>query len=283
MVGAGIGREHVQGYAELPELFAVATICDLDQARAKDIASRAPGSAVTTDFSTVLADPTVDIIDICLPPHLHYEAVVQAIDAGKHVICEKPLVTSLAQADALIERIDATDRKLFPVFQYRFGDGFRKLQRLIDSGIAGKPLVASLETHWNRGDDYYAVPWRGTWEGEQGGAILGHAIHIHDLVCAALGPVHRVSAMTATRVNPIEVEDCAALVFEMVNGALVTSSLTLGAAKDMSRLRFCFANVTAESALTPYNPGGGDWTFTARAPFDQAEIEPRGCKLVGRS
>ena len=273
VVGAGIGREHVHGYTELPDLFTVGAICDLDEARASEVASRAPGSVVATDLNAVLADPAIDIIDICLPPHLHYDAAVQAIEAGKHVICEKPLVTSLADADTLIERIDATDRKLFPVFQYRFGDGFRKLLRLIDSGTAGRPLVATLETHWNRGADYYAVPWRGTWDGEQGGAILGHAIHIHDLVCAALGPVHRVSAMTATRVNPIEIEDCAALVFEMANGALVTSSVTLGAADDMSRLRFCFAKVTAESALSPYNPGSRDWTFTARTPSDQVEIE----------
>jgi predicted dehydrogenase len=62
-------------------------------------------------------------------------------------------------------------------------------------------VVASLETHWNRGPDYYAVPWRGTWAGEAGGAILGHAIHAHDLLCRYFGPVAQVQAQLATRVN----------------------------------------------------------------------------------
>ena len=84
-------------------------------------------------------------------------------------------------------------------------------------------MVASLETHWNRGKDYYSKPWRGTWEGEQGGAILSHSIHIHDLVNMILGPVSNVFAKLTTRVNNIEVEDCAALSVEMENGALVTS------------------------------------------------------------
>jgi predicted dehydrogenase len=60
--------------------------------------------------------------------------------------------------------------------------GFSKLKALIKSGLAGKPLVASLETHWNRGKEYYSKAWRGTWKGEQGGAILSHSIHIHDLI-----------------------------------------------------------------------------------------------------
>ena len=57
-----------------------------------------------------------------------------------------------------------------------------ELKALIKSGLTGKPLVASLETHWNRGEEYYSKGWRGTWKGEQGGAILSHSIHIHDLM-----------------------------------------------------------------------------------------------------
>ncbi|MEZ5668961.1 MAG: Gfo/Idh/MocA family oxidoreductase [Alphaproteobacteria bacterium] len=273
VVGAGIGREHIAGFRELPGLFRVATVCDLNTARAAEVAAAVPGCAVTADLEAVLADPAIDIVDICLPPHLHFAAVGRVLDAGKHAICEKPLVTSLAEADALIARAGAAGRLLAPVFQYRFGPGFQRLRRLIDAGLAGRPLVAALETHWNRGPDYYAVPWRGTWAGEQGGAVLGHAIHIHDLVCAALGPVRRVGAFVATRVNPIEVEDCAALTFEMESGALVTSSVTLGAATDMSRLRFCFERLTAESDTSPYHPGGGRWRFTARAPAAQAAVD----------
>ena len=89
----------------------------------------------------------------------------------------------------------------------------------------------------------------------------------------AIGPAERVQARLSTAVNPIEVEDCAALIVEMADGALVTSSLTLGSADDRSRLRFCFSDLTAESGTEPYNPGTAPWTFRARAPADQDAVD----------
>ena len=154
--------------------------------------------------------------------------------------------------------------------------GFSKLKILIKSGLAGKPLIGTLETHWNRGKDYYSKAWRGTWKGEQGGAILSHAIHIHDLVSMILGPVSSIYAKLSTRVNKIEVEDCAALSIEMENGSLVTSSITLGAANNTSRLRFCFEGLTVESGAStdkPYNPADDEWKFLAREPVNQKEID----------
>tara|TARA_B100000700_G_scaffold317649_1_gene409408 strand:- start:1496 stop:2314 length:819 start_codon:yes stop_codon:yes gene_type:complete len=205
------------------------------------------------------------------------------MEAGKHVICEKPLVSSLKEVDELEKISKETGKIIFPVFQYRYGLGFSKLKSLIKSGIAGKPLIASLETHWNRGKEYYSKPWRGTWNGEQGGAILSHSIHIHDLVSMVLGPVSNVFAKLTTRVNDIEVEDCAALSIEMENGSLVTSSITLGAANDTSRLRFCFEGLTAESGASPdkpYNPADDEWKFLPRASVSQKQIDQILSKVV---
>jgi predicted dehydrogenase len=137
-------------------------------------------------------------------------------------------------------------------------------------------LVASLETHWNRDKEYYSKAWRGTWKGEQGGAILSHSIHIHDLITMVFGPVSSIYAKLSTRVNDIEVEDCAALSLEMGNGALVTSSITLGAAEDVSRIKICFSNLTAESAGSPdkpYNPADDEWKFLAREQVTQNQID----------
>jgi len=91
-----------------------------------------------------------------------------------------------------------------------------------------------------------------------------------------LGPVSSVYAKLTTRVNEIEVEDCAALSIEMRNGSLVTSSITLGAANDTSRLRFCFDGVTVESGASPekpYNPAEDEWKFIAREPNSQKQID----------
>ena len=273
IIGAGIGAEHLAACLRLPERYAVHSLCDLDSERGATVAARHPGVTATTDFDAILSDPSVDIIDICLPPHQHFDACMRALDAGKAVICEKPLTPSLSETDALIAKVRETGGFLSPVFQYRYGIGMAQLRAIQESGLAGRPLVGTLETHWNRGPGYYAIPWRGTWAGERGGAVLGHAIHIHDLLTSVLGPVAQVSAMLATRVNEIETEDCAALSLRMETGALVTSSITLGAADDSSRMRLCFEGVTVESDHAPYTLAATPWTFTARAPRLQSEID----------
>lgn len=276
IIGAGIGAEHLAAYAQLPDRFTVTTICDLDLDRARSLADRFASVAgpieVTDSFDSVL-DAEVDLIDVCLPPHLHLDACVAALTRGKHVICEKPLVASLTEADLLAEARAASGRLVLPVFQYRFGLGTAQYRALAEADLVGMPLVATLETHWNRSSDYYAVDWRGTWATERGGAILGHAIHIHDLLTHLWGPVASVHAELATRVNDIEVEDCAALAIRMGNGALVTSSVTLGAAQDMSRLRLVSDRLTVESDQSPYAPAAAGWSFRSRNRDQQAEVD----------
>lgn len=272
ILGAGIGREHLAAYRELPERYKVRTLCDLDRPRAASVVQD-KDIRIETDAAAVLSNSDVDLIDICLPPHLHFEMALQALKENKHVVCEKPLVSSLKEADALIEAASRSQGTLTPVFQYRYGPAMTQLNALVEAGLTGRAYAASLETHWNRDRNYYAVPWRGTWAGEQGGAVLGHAIHNHDLLMHILGPVARLSAMTTTRVNDIEVEDCAAISFQMESGAVASSSITLGATTDKTRLRICFEGLTAESGSEPYAPATGAWRFEARDPNAQARVD----------
>jgi predicted dehydrogenase len=271
ILGAGIGAEHLAAYLALPDRFTVRALVDLDTNRATAVVGDT-GVCVLGDMAQVLADPTIDLIDVCLPPHLHFSVTKAALEAGKHVICEKPLVRSLADADALIAVANATGKSVFPVFQYRYGPATAQLRALMDAGLAGRAYAASLETHWNRGPDYYQVAWRGTWAGEAGGAVLGHAIHNHDLLCHFLGPIASLSAYTTTRVNDIETEDCAAILMVLQSGAVATSSITLGAADDTTRIRLTFEGFTAESGTAPYAPAQDIWTFTARSPVLQSAI-----------
>jgi predicted dehydrogenase len=132
--------------------------------------------------------------------------------------------------------------------------------------------VASSEVHWNRTKEYYDVSWRGTWEGEGGGVILSHAIHSHDLLSFIFGDIKSVSANLATLVNNIETEDSASITMTTESKALISSSITLGAANNTSRLKFIFSNVTAESGDNPYAPGEGKWIFTSRDPVKQNEL-----------
>jgi predicted dehydrogenase len=87
-----------------------------------------------------------------------------------------------------------------------------------------------------------------------------------------IGPVKSVFARTTTRVNPIETEDCAAVSVEMADGSLATLSATLGSRPEISRLRFCFEHLTAESSLAPYQPSFDPWTFTASTEAHQGRV-----------
>jgi predicted dehydrogenase len=273
VIGAGIGAAHVEAYCANAALYQVAVVCDLDAARANKVAATAD-AAVETSYEAVLARDDIDLVDICLPPNLHLAAIEQALRSGRHVVCEKPLVGLLRDVERIQHAAETAGRAVVPVYQYRYGNGLARLRRLIAAEITGKPLVASIETHWNRLEDYYAVPWRGRKATELGGAIIGHAIHAHDLLAFTLGPVRRVFARLATRVNAIETEDCAAICLEMASGALVTSSVTLGAAEELTRFRFCFADLTVESpGVPPYRPAEGNWRFIPRGHREQADID----------
>jgi predicted dehydrogenase len=260
VVGAGIGRSHItEGYNALPDKFRVLALCDIDSKRLHAVSEQFSIPRVTANFGELLTMSDLDIIDICTPPMLHLEQSLAALTAGKQVICEKPLVGSLADADRLIATEESATGRLLPVFQYRFGNGLQKAKHIIASGIAGKPYLATVETAWTRRAAYYAVPWRGKYETELGGTLVAHAIHAHDLLTYLMGPIASVFARTGTRVNAVEVEDTAVASLVMQSGALASLSVTLGSAREISRLRLYFEHVTFESSRSPYAPGEDPW------------------------
>jgi predicted dehydrogenase len=273
VVGLGVGFGHVAAYRELPDRFELAAVCDPVTAKL-DIAKRFLDVPVCVEsFDELLALEGVDVVNVCTPPDLHVPMVKRALETGRHVICEKPLAGSLALVDELAACERASGRYLMPIFQYRFGRGIERLRRLVEAGLAGRPFVASVETFWRRGADYYAVEWRGRFDTELGGVCVSHAIHSHDLLMSLLGPLKSVYARTATRVNPIETEDCAAVVLEFASGALATLTATLGSVREHSRLRLSFEHLSAESGSSPYKPGSEPWTLEPAGADAAARIE----------
>ena len=163
VVGLGLGRSHLRGWADVTDRFEVAAVCDIDRQRAEDAAEEHGVPRVVTDLAEVLSMDEVDVVDICTPPHLHFEQILRTLDAGKHAICEKPLVSSLRDVDELSRVEAASSRRIMPIFQYRFGQGMQKLKLLIARGVTGPAYLGSVETAWRRRPEYYAVPWRGKW------------------------------------------------------------------------------------------------------------------------
>ena len=272
VVGCGIGRSHIaEGYAAHPGKFHVEALCDIDAARLAKVADEFAVPRRTTSFDEVLR-LDVDIIDICTPPTLHVAQALAALAAGKHVICEKPIAGSLAEVDQLIAAERAAAGRFMPVFQYRYGNGVQRAKRIVDLGLAGKPYLATVETAWKRTAAYYAIPWRGRLDTELGGVLLTQAIHAHDMMTWLMGPVASLFAATTTRVNPIEVEDCAVASLVLQSGALASLAATLGSHKEISRLRFCFEHVTFESSQAPYSPGDDPWQIIPASDEAAARI-----------
>ncbi len=274
IVGCGAGRTHlVEGYVPNADLFEVVALCDLNSERLAAVGDEFGIAGRTTSFDDLLAMPELDVIDICTPPGLHLEQSLAALAAGKHVVCEKPLVGSLAEIDVIMAAEARSAGRLMPVFQYRYGNGVAKAKAIIDAGLAGKAYAGTVETFWRRGPDYYAVPWRGKWKTELGGVLMAHAIHPHDMMTYLMGPVDRVFGRVDTRVNDIEVEDCLSASLRMQNGALVSLTATLGSADQLTRIRLAFENLTIESDHAPYQPGAAEWQITPKTPEIGAQIE----------
>ncbi len=266
IVGCGIGNAHAQAYQTLPDHFRLIAVCDIDVPKARQFATAYAIPRAVSDLAELCAMDDLDVIDICTPPNLHFAQVEQVLAAGKHAFCEKPLVASLQHADTLIAAETASGRRVMPIFQYRFGHGLQKLKLLVENGAAGRAYLTTVETAWRRRAAYYDVPWRGKWATELGGALLGHAIHAHDMLTYVLGPIRSVFCRAATLVNPIEVEDTAAVALEMADGSLATLAVTLGSATEITRHRFCFSNMVAESNTRPYSNSGEPWIFTGDTP-----------------
>jgi predicted dehydrogenase len=273
IVGTGIGNFHAQGYRALPDEFELAAVCDIDAARAQRFAEEHSVPMVVGSLDELCRMDDIDVIDVCTPPGLHFAQVRQVLEAGKHAVCEKPLVGSLADADALADAEVRSGKRVMPIFQYRFGHGLQKLRLLMAAGVAGMPYLATVETAWRRRAAYYDVPWRGKWATELGGALLGHAIHAHDMLCYLLGPISEVYCRAATLVNQIEVEDTAAAALRLESGALATLAVTLGSPAEITRHRVCFSGLVAESNTRPYSNSGDPWSFVADTPELAAQIE----------
>ena len=273
VAGCGIGLEHMQAYQALPERFELRAVCDIDMHKAREAAAAFEVPRAVADFDALCRMDDLDLIDICTPPHLHFAQITAALAASKHAICEKPLVGSVREVDELIAAEARSGRRMMPIFQYRFGHGLQKLKLLVEQGVAGRAYLSTVETSWRRRAAYYDVPWRGKWSTEMGGALLSHATHCHDMLTYIVGPIKSVFARATTLVNPIEVEDTAAAALEMADGSLATLAVTLGSSKEITRHRFCFSGLVAESNTRPYTNSGEPWTFTGDTPEQTMAIE----------
>ncbi len=226
LVGCGrIARTHFDAIAKVDALQLVA-VCDEVESRARE-AGEARAVPWFTDYAKMLRDVPCDAVIVATPSGLHPAHGIAAARAGKHVICEKPMATSLAGADELVRACDDAKVQLFVIKQNRLNPSIQLLKRAVDKGRFGRIYVANTTVWWARPQEYYdQAPWRGTWEFD-GGAILNQASHYVDLMQWLVGPVESVMARTATLARRIEAEDTGIAVLKFRSGALGSIQVTM--------------------------------------------------------
>jgi len=241
MIGAGnIARTHARAYQAFPESAEIVAFADIHEDTARQAAEELGAPSHYADYKEMLARDDIDLISVCTPPFEHARNSIDALQAGKHVLCEKPMAGSLQECDAMIEAARSNGKTLSQVFQYRYFRDSLMAKALIDEGKLGRIIFAKMDAMWWRGPTYYDLWWRGTWEKECGGATLNHAIHPVDLYGWLMGGLpESVSADMGSFTHDIEVEDLSIAMLRFPDGALgqMTSSVSLH--QNLNRLEIC--------------------------------------------
>ena len=178
VIGCGmISKNHFKALKNVQNAECIVA-CDCKAERARAAAETYGIPAIETDYHKVLENPEVDVVHICLPHYLHAQVAMEAMEHGKHVLCEKPMALSPEDAQKMIEVRDRTGTVLGICFQNRYNDASKYMRALVDSGKMGKVLGARGAVFWNRNPEYYTgSDWRGTLDKEGGSALENQAIH----------------------------------------------------------------------------------------------------------
>lgn len=178
------------------------------------------GADMYKDSHIMLQKMDIDIVCICTPTGLHAKLALQAANAKKHIVLEKPIAMNLGDTDKIIAVCRENKVKLSIVHPNRYRPVAVELKKIIDSGALGKISHANALVNWNRNQEYYnQSAWRGTRDGD-GGALMNQAIHNIDLLLWYMGDVEELFSMEATRLRDIEAEDVSNGILKFSSGAL---------------------------------------------------------------
>lgn len=220
LIGCGrIAPRHAQSLAEI-EGAHLAAAADIIPSRAENF-HKQYGAEPYTDYRRLLDRKDLDVITICTPSGLHAGMGIEALQAGKHVIVEKPMALSLETADALIEAACTANRKLCIVLQNRYNPPMLDLRGAVDAGKLGRLMLGSATVRWFRPQEYYEDEWHGTLAMD-GGALMNQSIHHIDALQWLMGDVESVFAYTATLAHKMEAEDVGVASLRFKGGALGT-------------------------------------------------------------
>jgi UDP-N-acetyl-2-amino-2-deoxyglucuronate dehydrogenase len=208
---------------QLTGLAEVVAVCDVKEDRVQ-LAAKAYNCVGYTDYHEMIEKASLDVIHICTPHYLHAPMTIAAANAGKHVLTEKPMSITVADAEAMIEASERNNVQLGVIFQNRYNPGSVLIKEELTSGRLGRILGAKCSVTWKRTDEYYSnSDWKGTWAMEGGGVVIDQAIHTLDLVRWFVNEdIEYVDAAISNRAHEIiEVEDSAEGVVKFKSGIVM--------------------------------------------------------------
>jgi predicted dehydrogenase len=222
LVGAGvIGTHHGLVLSQLADRLELAAVVDVALDRAEKLAAERGGRPFTS-LGEALRETDVDLVVVCVPTGLHGEVAIEALDAGKNVIIEKPAETTVPKVDEIIKAQQKAGTLVTVISQHRFDAATEAVLAAVRSGELGRLTSGIASIDWWRGQSYYdSGDWRGTWELDGGGALMNQGVHTVDLLIAMMGRPVEVFAYTGVLAHErIEVEDVAVGVVRFESGAL---------------------------------------------------------------
>ena len=284
LIGCGrISKNHIAAAAANRDRMELAAVCDPVRERAEQKAADCESAAgyrpaVYADYRKALAEFDLDCCAVATESGYHAGIALDCIRAGKHVLVEKPMALSTADAERMLRESKQRGVTLGVCHQNRFNAPVRQLHKALSDGRFGRLVSGTARILWNRSMPYYEqAPWRGTWA-QDGGTLMNQCIHGIDLLQWSLGgEPDTVMAMTGNYLRDIEAEDFGAILIRFKNGAV---GIVEGTA--------CVYPKNLEETLSVFGETGAavigglavnrvqTWNFAAPAPQD-AEVE----KLAG--
>ncbi|NLP48335.1 MAG: Gfo/Idh/MocA family oxidoreductase [Clostridiales bacterium] len=222
VLGLGVGKSHARAVLSSKNGKLVA-VCDLLEEKLEK-AKEDYGDILTyTDFELMLKNPDIEIISNCLPSAMHADFTVRALEAGKHVLVEKPVDITVQAAEKIEAARKKTGLKVGVIHQNRFNACMTPVKEAIDSGKLGKLILGTFAVKWYRTQEYYDNGgWRGTWDMDGGGSLMNQAIHTVDLMQWLMGDVESVTSHMGVFAHDIETEDMTASLIKFKNGSSAT-------------------------------------------------------------
>ncbi|RMD93395.1 MAG: gfo/Idh/MocA family oxidoreductase [Calditrichaeota bacterium] len=220
IIGCGlVSAFHANAIRAIPSAKLIGFM-DIRKDRAQQRAEQFDSTAFT-NLRAILDHKEIQVINVCTPNGLHEPIVLEAAQAGKHVLVEKPPEITLERMDKMITACQKAGVEMVPVLQTRFRPAVAELRRAVKHGRLGRLFIGDVYMKWYRSGAYYQRDkWRGTRDIE-GGIMMQLAFHYIDLLRWLLGPVKQVFARTARlRHHNIETEDSAFVIIEFINGAI---------------------------------------------------------------